>query len=142
VYALAINSLIEGVRPLARKKSSGLTDAELRLMDVLWERGQATVSEVVEGLPSDVPLAYSTVLTTLRILETKGYLRHTKDGRAFIYRPVVDREQARESAVKHLLGRFFENSPELLMLNLLESNQVAPEELKRLRERIDEETEA
>jgi predicted transcriptional regulator len=127
---------------LARKKSSGLTDAELRLMDVLWERGQATVSEVVEGLPSDVPLAYSTVLTTLRILETKGYLRHTKDGRAFIYRPVVDREQARESAVKHLLGRFFENSPELLMLNLLESNQVAPEELKRLRERIDEETEA
>jgi predicted transcriptional regulator len=127
---------------LARKKSSGLTDAELRLMDVLWERGQATVSEVVEGLPSDVPLAYSTVLTTLRILETKGYLQHTKDGRAFIYRPVVDREQARESAVKHLLGRFFENSPELLMLNLLESNQVAPEELKRLRERIDEETEA
>jgi predicted transcriptional regulator len=127
---------------LARKKSPGLTDAELRLMDVLWERGQATVSEVVEALPSDVPLAYSTVLTTLRILETKGYLRHTKDGRAFIYRPVVDREQARESAVKHLLGRFFENSPELLMLNLLESNQVAPEELKRLRERIDEETEA
>jgi len=127
---------------LARKKSPGLTDAELRLMDVLWERGQATVSEVVDGLPSDVPLAYSTVLTTLRILETKGYLRHTKDGRAFIYRPVVDREQARESAVKHLLGRFFENSPELLMLNLLESNQVAPEELKRLRERIDEETEA
>ena len=127
---------------MARKKSPGLTDAELRLMDVLWERGQATVSEVVDGLPSDVPLAYSTVLTTLRILETKGYLRHTKDGRAFIYRPVVDREQARESAVKHLLGRFFENSPELLMLNLLESNQVAPEELKRLRERIDEETEA
>jgi len=127
---------------LARKKSSGLTDAELRLMEVIWERGQATVSDVVDDLPKSVPLAYSTVLTTLRILETKGYLRHTKEGRAFIYRPVVGREQARASAVKHLLGRFFENSPELLMLNLLESSQVAPEELKRLRERIEEETES
>jgi predicted transcriptional regulator len=121
-----------------RKKSLHLTDAELRLMDVLWAKGKATVSDVVEGLPEDIPLAYSTVLTTLRILENKGYIRHTKEGRAFVYQPVVDREEAREGAVKHLLRRFFENSPELLMLNLIESTKIDAKELQRLRKRIEE----
>ena len=124
---------------MARKKSPNLTDAELRLMEVLWEKGAATVSEVVEQLPKSVPLAYSTVLTTLRILENKGYLRHSKDGRAFVYRPIVGREQARENAVIHLLRRFFENSPELLMLNLLEGKKISVKELERLRKRIGEE---
>jgi len=124
---------------VARKKSSHLTDAELRLMEVLWEKGSATVSDVVETLPKNPQLAYSTVLTTMRILENKGYLRHTKDGRAFVYHPVVGREQARQSAVSHLLHRFFENSPELLMLNLIEGEKIDSEELKRLRQRIQEE---
>ncbi len=123
---------------MARKKSSHLTDAELRLMDVLWEKGSATVSDVVEALPKNPQLAYSTVLTTMRILENKGYLRHTKDGRAFVYHPVVGREQARQSAVSHLVHRFFENSPELLMLNLIEGRKIDSEELKRLRQRIQE----
>jgi predicted transcriptional regulator len=123
---------------LARKKSPGLTDAELRLMEVLWTRGQATVSEVVEALPSNVPLHYSTVLTTLRILENKGYLSHSKDGRAFVYRPMVGRNEARESAVKHLVRRFFDNSPQLLVLNLLETQKVDPAELRRLKRRIQE----
>lgn len=123
---------------MARKKSPGLTDAELRLMEVLWQRGSATVSDVVESLPKEVPLAYSTVLTTLRILENKGYLRHSKEGRAFVYRPVIGREEARESAVTHLLRRFFENSPELLVLNLVRGKKIAPEELARLRKRIEE----
>jgi predicted transcriptional regulator len=124
---------------LARKKSPSLTDAELRLMDVLWERGTATVSDVVESLPKNPPLAYSTVLTTLRILENKGYVRHTKDGRAFVYHPLIGREQARQSAVTHLLRRFFEDSPELLMLNLIEGKKIASDELERLRARIEEE---
>jgi predicted transcriptional regulator len=123
---------------MARKKSPNLTDAELKLMDVLWEKGSATVADVVESLPKDPPLAYSTVLTTMRILETKGYVRHTKDGRAFVYHPLVGREQARESAVLHLVNRFFENSPELLMLNLIEGKKIDSEELKRLRQRIEE----
>ena len=123
---------------MARKKSPSLTDAELRLMEVLWDKGTATVSEVVERLPRSVPLAYSTVLTTLRILENKGYLRHTKDGRAFVYRPIVGREKARESAITHLLRRFFENSPELLMLNLIEGKRIDARELARLRKRIEE----
>jgi predicted transcriptional regulator len=123
---------------VARKKSPNLTDAELRLMDVLWEAGSATVAEVCEGLPKEPALAYSTVLTTMRILETKGYVRHYKTGRAFVYLPVVAREQARESAVKHLVRRFFENSPELLMLNLIEGKKIDAAELMRLRQRIEE----
>ena len=123
---------------MPRKKSPHLTDAELRLMDVVWEKGQATVSEVVESLPQDPPPAYSTVLTTLRILENKGYLRHTKDGRSFVYLPVVRREEARESAITHLLRRFFEDSPELLMLNLMERRKIGTRELARLRKRIEE----
>jgi predicted transcriptional regulator len=123
---------------LARKKSPHLTDAELRLMDVLWEKGQATVSDVADALPNNPALAYSTVLTTLRILENKQFVRHTKDGRAFVYHPVVGREQARESAVTHLVRRFFENSPELLMLNLLDGKKVDASELRRLRKKIEE----
>ena len=124
---------------MARKKSPNLTDAELRLMEVLWEKGTATVGDVVEGLPKNVPLAYSTVLTTLRILENKGYIRHIKNGRAFVYRPLVGRDQAREKAVTHLLRRFFENSPEQLMLSLIEAKKIDPRELARLRKRIEEE---
>ena len=123
---------------MARKASPGLTDAELRLMEVLWARGAATVSDVVAGLPKDVQLSYSTVLTTLRILERKGHIRHTKDGRAFVYRPVIARDQARESAVTHLLRRFFGGSPELLMLNLIEDRKISARELQRLRKLIAE----
>jgi len=123
---------------VARKKSPHLTDAELRLMEVLWEKGASTVSDVAEGLPKNPALAYSTVLTTLRILENKGFVRHTKDGRAFVYHPVVDREKARASAVTHLVRRFFENSPELLMLNLLDGKKISGAELRRLRQKIEE----
>src|SRR5438874_1557566 len=123
---------------MARKKSSNLTDAELRLMEVVWEKGKATVSDVVEGLPSDPPPAYSTVLTILRILENKGYLEHTKEGRAFVYRPAIARDKAREGAITHLLRRFFDNSPELLVLNLMEGNKISAKELARLRKRIGE----
>jgi predicted transcriptional regulator len=123
---------------MARMRSSGLTDAELRLMEVLWRTGPATVSDVAEALPKDPALAYSTVLTTLRILETKGYLKHTKHGRAFLYEAVVARENACESAVTHLLRRFFENSPERLILNLIDAKKISSRELKRLRKRIEE----
>ena len=123
---------------MARKKSTNLTDAELRLMDVLWEKGASTVSDVADALPKNPALAYSTVLTTLRILENKGFLRHTKDGRAFVYHPLVGREQARASAVTHLVRRFFENSPELLMLNLLDGKDIDAAELRRLRKKIEE----
>ena len=125
---------------MPRPKSLSLTEAELRLMDVIWDKGRATVAEVAEALPKDLDLAYNTVLTTLRILEEKGYLKHSKskEGRAFIYRAVVSREQASRSAVRHLLRRFFGNSAEALVLNLLEDEKLGEEELTRVRELLQE----
>ncbi|MBD3297205.1 MAG: BlaI/MecI/CopY family transcriptional regulator [candidate division Zixibacteria bacterium] len=123
---------------MARSKSPTLTEAELRLMDILWEKGQATVGEVVESLPKSKALAYNTVLTTLRILEKKGYLAHEKDGRAFVYRPIVDRTKARRTALRYVMSRFFENSPELLVVNLLENEKLDAEEIERLKKLIDE----
>lgn len=123
---------------MARKRSPTLTDAELRLMEVLWAKGSATVAEVVGALRPRPALAYSTVLTTLRILEQKGYVRHVKAGRAFVYHSVVDCSQARRRAVGHLLKRFFRDSPEQLVLNLLENERLDPLELKRLRKLIEE----
>ena len=120
---------------MARRKSPNLTEAELRLMDVIWDRGSATVSEVAEALPKDLGLAYNTVLTTMRILEEKGYVRHTKpdDARAFTYIPVVGRVEAGRNAVRYLVSRFFRNSPELLVLNLLKDEKLSEKELGRIR---------
>jgi len=124
---------------LPRKKSPTLTEAELRLMNVLWQRGEATVSEVVNALAAkDSRLAYSSVLTTLRILERKGYVRHRKLGRAFVYQPLVAREDAQRSAVRFVVSRFFKNSPELLVLNVLENEELSSKELRKLRKLIDE----
>jgi predicted transcriptional regulator len=120
-----------------RKKSPNLTEAELRLMDVLWQKGQATVGEVTASLPDDPPLAYSTVLTTLRILENKGYVRHTKTGRAFVYKPVVEREEARRKALSHLVSRFFGGSRELLVMNLLKEETIGQAELRRIKKMIE-----
>jgi len=124
---------------MARKTSGTLTEAELPLMEVLWVRGKATVGDVVEGLPNDRPVAYNTVLTTLRILERKGYVQHTKEGRAFVYHPVVDRSEASRSAVRQVVTRFFQNSPALLMLNLLKDERIGEDELARLRKMIESE---
>jgi len=128
---------------MARTKTPTLTEAELRLMDVLWERGQATVAEVAEALPKELGLAYNTVLTTMRILEEKGYLRHTKeaDARAFVYHPVVGRDEAGRKAVRHLISRFFRNSPELLVLNVLQDEELSDKELERIRQLLVEEKE-
>jgi BlaI family transcriptional regulator, penicillinase repressor len=120
---------------MARKPPPPLTEAELRLMQILWGKGRATVAEVAAALPKQLDLAYNTVLTTMRILETKGYLRHekAKDARAFVYVPVVAKEQATRSAVRQLLRRFFGDSPEALVLNLLDDEAIGASELKNIR---------
>jgi predicted transcriptional regulator len=122
---------------MARTKSPTLTDAELRLMDVVWEKECASAADVLAAMP-DAELAYTTVLNTLRILETKGYLRHTKHGKAFIYHPVIDRNQASRSALQHLVSRFFGNSPDLLVSTLIKDERLAKRDLQRLRKLIDE----
>jgi predicted transcriptional regulator len=123
---------------LGRKRSLNLTEGELPLMHVLWEKGRATVGDVAASLPADPPLAYSTVLTTLRILEAKGYVRHTKEGRAFVYEPIVVHEEASRKAVDHLVNRFFGGSCELLVMNLLKEETIGPAELKRIKTMIAE----
>ena len=115
-------------------KSATLTEAELRLMDVLWERGPSTVQQVLEALPTKPALAYNSVLTTMRVLEKKGYVKHLKDGRAHIYTSVIERQEATRSEISHLVHRFFRNSRDLLLLNILEDSSIDEEELKRLRQ--------
>ena len=123
---------------MPRPKSPIMTDGELRLMRVLWDKGQATVGEVVDALKTRPKPAYNTVLTLLRIMEKKGYVSHRKDGRAFTFLPKVNRADVSRSALQTLVDRFFEGSPRLLMLNLLKDEQMSPEALKQLKERIEE----
>lgn len=122
---------------MARKKSSTLTEAELRLMEVLWDKGRATVAEVTEALPPP-PLAYNTVLTTMRILEQKGYVSHKEDGRAYVYQPLIERDDAANSAVGNILQRFFGNKSGALALRLVEENRPSDEELSRLKRLIEQ----
>jgi predicted transcriptional regulator len=121
---------------MARKKSGTLTEAEVRLMDILWEKGEATVGDVVDALPVRQTLAYNTVLTTMRILEQKGYVKHHESGRAFVYSPIVNRSEAQRSAVKQIVSRFFQNSPGLLALNVLENEKLDAAEVDRLKRLI------
>src|ERR1700733_1480169 len=104
-------------------------------MEIIWTKGSAGVTDVVAGLP-DSTAAYNTVLTTLRILERKGYVRHTKEGCAFVYHPVVERGEASRKAVRNLMKRFFQDSPELLILNVLKDEQLDQKELDRLKKLI------
>jgi predicted transcriptional regulator len=101
-------------------------------MEVLWQTGPATVHQVLETLPEKFPLAYNSVLTTIRILEKKGYVQHVKEGRAHVYAPLVGKQEATRFEIKNLVGRFFKDSHELLVLNILEDKNINADELKRL----------
>jgi predicted transcriptional regulator len=118
------------------KKSNTLTEAELRLMKILWRRGESAVNNLVASMPDGEPLAYNSVLTTIRILEQKGYVDHRQEGRAFVYRPCVAEQEASRSEVRHLMGRFFGNSRERLLLSLLGDEEISAEELQRLKDAI------
>src|SRR5207253_11232771 len=114
---------------MARKKSRTLTDSELRIMEVLWQKGPSTVADVVEALTGKNGTAYTTILTMLRILREKGYLVCRKQGRAHVFVPKVQRDDAARSAVRQLLGKFFGGSPGELVLTFLREEELSPEEL-------------
>jgi predicted transcriptional regulator len=122
--------------PVPPRQSETLTEAELRIMNVLWVRGSGTVQQVLDSITERPPLAYNSVLTTIRVLEKKGYLEHLKDGRAHVYTPLVAQKDATRSEIRHLVSRFFKNSHEQLVLNLLEDQGIEPEELRRLRQML------
>lgn len=120
------------------KRSNTLTEAELRIMRILWTKGESLVSDLVSAMPADTPLAYNSVLTTVRILEQKGYVCHRQEGRAFLYSPCIAEHDASRSEVRHVMHRFFGNSREQLMLSLLGEGEITPEELQRLKDAIAE----
>jgi predicted transcriptional regulator len=106
-------------------------------MEVLWQKGEATVADVTASLPPP-PIAYNSVLTTMRILERKGYVAHDEAGRAFVYRPLLAREEAAGHAVGNVLSRFFDNSAGTLALRLIESERPSEAELERLKALIEQ----
>ncbi len=118
------------------KSSITLTEAELRLMKLLWGRGECAVADLVSALADQTPLAYTSVLTTMRVLEKKGYITHRQQGRAFFYRPCVAEHEASRSEVKHMLQRFFGDSRERLLLSLLGDGDITPGELEQLKQVI------
>jgi BlaI family transcriptional regulator, penicillinase repressor len=107
-------------------------------MNVLWLKGSATVQQVLDALPEKPALAYNSVLTTMRVLEDKGYVKHVKDRRAHIYMPLVEKGDATRFEIQHLLSRFFRNSHEALVLNILDDSSVDSEEINRLRQLLQE----
>jgi predicted transcriptional regulator len=112
------------------------TDRELDVMNVLWDQGSATVTEVRDALHDE--LAYTTVLTILRTLEEKGYVTHEEEGRAHRYSPAVERSNAAESAVGRMLKKLFGGSPEMMLTHLVSDRKLKPADLKRMRKLIDE----
>ena len=112
------------------------TDRELDIMNVLWDVGGATATEVQRTL-SD-PLAYNTVLTMLRILEEKGFVRHEEQGRAFRYIPRVARKTAKASAVKRLVKKLFDGEARLLATELVANRSLSDDDLRELRALLDE----
>jgi predicted transcriptional regulator len=115
----------------------GLSRRERQIMDILYQRGKASASDVREAM-ADAP-SYSAVRAMLRILEEKGHIRHQEEGLKYVYLPVITRERAKKSAVKHLLDTFFNNSPEQIVAALLDvsSTNLTREELDRMSELIE-----
>jgi predicted transcriptional regulator len=119
---------------MPRKKATMLTNAEHRIMEVIWARGSATVAEVVEAL--DGKDAYTTILTLIRILKAKGYLSRRKEGRAHVFTPAVDRDTVARKATHQLLSKFFAGSPSELVLSFLRDEEMTPEELDQIKQKI------
>ena len=121
---------------MARRRSVPLTEAEQRLMEIVWSAGPATVGQIVDGIPVAERPAYNTVQTIMKILERKGYVEHRAEGRAFVYQAVVDREAAARTALSHVMQRFFGGSPRALALNLVEGDHLTQDELDELQRTI------
>jgi len=113
-----------------------LTDREADLMEVLWEHGPSTVTEVRERLKDD--LAYTTVLTILRTLEAKGYVGHDEEGRAHRYKSLIARDAARRSALRNLSNKLFKGSTELLLTHLVQDQPLSETQVQRIRHLLDQ----
>lgn len=118
---------------MARKQSPQLTEAERRIMEILWDTGEASVQTLTDRLSEDHNLAYTTILTTIRIMADKGYVDFRKEGRAHIYRPVLSQDSARQTALGAVVKSFFEGSPQRLAQHLVENEKLTLDDIERLR---------
>jgi BlaI family penicillinase repressor len=111
---------------------TGLSRRERQILEILYQRGKASASDVREAMP-DAP-SYSAVRTLLRVLEEKGHVKHRAEGLRYVYAPTVGLEKAKRGAVKHLLDTYFEGSPEQIVAALLDvsSTRLTKEELDRM----------
>lgn len=125
---------------MAKKKSSEirLGRLELKIMNVVWERGKATVHDVKDALSRGRKPAYSTILTMMRKLEAKGYLEHDVDERTYVYRPTISQKAVRHGILSDILDRLFEGSPSLLLNSLVEQNRISEKELLEIQKLIKE----
>ena len=125
---------------MAKNKDSGikLGRVELQIMNVVWEKGQATVHDVKEALSQGRKPAYSTILTMMRKLEAKGYLEHDVDERTYVYRPKVSQKTVRHGILGDVLDRLFEGSASLLVNSLVEQNRISDKELGKIQTLIEE----
>ena len=124
---------------MPRKKTWTLTNAEHRIMEVIWAKGSATVADVVAALNGKD--AYTTILTLMTILKGKGYLSSRKEGRAFVFVPKVDRDTVARKAVHQLLSKFFGGSPSELVLSFLREEELTPQELDAIKKKIKDSSE-
>ena len=112
------------------------TDREADVMQVLWDHGPSVVTEVQAGISDK--LAYTTVLTVLRTLESKGYVGHSEEGRGHRYHAIIEQQQARKSALRHLTSKLFKGSAELLMTHLVSDQKLSAEQVRRMRDLLAE----
>jgi predicted transcriptional regulator len=123
---------------MTKNKRPILTKLELVLMKIVWEKGKATVSEVQQSLKTDEKLAYSTVLTMLRVLEKKGFLNHKVDGRTYVYEPKITQNEVSKGMITDLLDRLFGGSMVQLFNTLMDAENIPNDELQQIRQIIDE----
>ena len=127
---------------MARPRSTTLTEGEQRIMEVLWRLGEGSVQDVTTALAATGPVAYTTALTMLRILNGKNYVEYRKEGKAHVYVPLVSRDMARSGALRQLLLRFFDGSAESLAQHLLREEGLDLQALDRLNAKVGQKVDA
>ena len=121
---------------MAKKNPLTLPKLELAVMKAVWKKGRATVYDIQETLLPEQKLAYTSVASTLRVLEKKGFLTHDLDRRTYVYRPLVQESEVSKNMLQDLLNRLFDGSTERLLTTLFEAQKVTPEEIEKIQARI------
>jgi predicted transcriptional regulator len=126
-----------GETHMARKQSSHLTDGEQNIMEILWDKQEASVREIADALSQKKPTAYTTVQTLCKILAEKDYAEFRKEGKAFIYSPKITQKEARQGALTSILNKFFGGSPKVLAQHLMQETDIDLDDLEALQGEID-----